>query len=91
MQIEDDASFHTIVGCLDGNKSCNVSVSLDIRVDGGSTQNIGKWTETYDGEISRINIDLSSYAGKNVQFILGISNRSDTISEVFWLAPRVDQ
>lgn len=91
MQIEDDASFHTIVGCLDGNKSCNVSVSIDIRVDGGSTQNIGKWTETYDGEISRINIDLSSYAGKNVQFILGISNRSDTISEVFWLAPRVDQ
>lgn len=89
--IKNGAKFHTIVGCLDGNKSCNVTVSLDIRVDGGSTQNIGKWTETYDEKITRIDIDLNSYVGKNVEFILGISNRSDTVSEVFWLAPRVNQ
>ncbi len=89
--IKDGAKFHTLIGCLDGNKSCNVTVSLDIRVDGGSTQNIGKWTETYDEKLTKVDIDLNSYVGKNVQFILGISNRSATVSEVFWLAPRVNQ
>jgi len=89
--IKDGAKFHALIGCLDGNKSCNVTVSLDVRVDGGSTQNIGKWTETYDEKITKIDIDLNSYVGKNVEFILGISNRSDTVSEMFWLAPRVDQ
>lgn len=90
-QIKDGAKFHALIGCLEGNKTCNVTVSLDIRVDGGSIQNIGKWTETYDEKLTKVDIDLNSYVGKNVEFILGISNRSDTISEVFWLAPRVNQ
>ena len=89
--IKDGAKFHALVGCLDGNKTCNVTVSLDVRVDGGSPQNIGKWTETYDEKITTLNIDLNSYVGKNVEFILGISNRSSTTSEIFWLAPRIVQ
>jgi hypothetical protein len=91
LQIKNGAIFSTVVGCLDGNKSCNVTVSLDVRVDGGSPQNIGKWVETYDEKVTKIDINLNDYAGKNVEFILGISNRSNTISDVFWLAPRVVQ
>lgn len=89
--IKDGAYFSALVGCLDGSKSCNVTISLDARIDGGNPVNLGKWVETYDEKITKIDIDLSSYAGKNVEFILGISNRSNVISEVFWLAPRVVQ
>lgn len=89
--IKNGAYFSTVVGCLDGNKSCNVTISLDARIDGGNPINLGKWAETYDEKVTKIDIDLSSYAGKNVELILGISNRSDVTSDVFWLAPRVVQ
>ena len=89
--INDGAYFSSLVGCLDGSKSCNVSISLDARIDGGSPINLGKWVETYDGKMTKIDIDLSAYAGKSVELILGISNRSSTTSDMFWLAPRVEQ
>lgn len=90
-EVKSGATFSALVGCLDGNKSCNVTINLDVRVDGGSIQNIGKWVETYDEKVTNINLNLNEYAGKKVEFILGISNRSNTTSEIFWLAPRVTQ
>lgn len=89
--IKDGATFSTVVGCLEGSKSCNVSVSLDARIDGGNPVNLGKWIETYDEKITKIDIDLSPYKGKSVELILGISNRANTTSDMFWLAPRVEQ
>ncbi len=89
--INNGAYFSALVGCLDGSKACNVTISLDARIDGGNPVNLGKWVETYDEKLTKIDIDLSSYAGKNVEFILGISNRSNVTSDVFWLAPRVVQ
>ncbi len=89
--IKDGAYFSTMVGCLDGSKSCNVTISLDARIDGGNPVNLGKWVETYDEKLTNIDIDLSEYAGKNVELILGISNRSNVTSDVFWLAPRIMQ
>ncbi len=91
IKILNGASFKAIVGCLDGNKSCNVTISVDAKIDGGVPINLGKWIETYDEKITSIDIDLGSYEGKNIEFILGISNRSNTTSEVFWLAPRIVQ
>ena len=91
IHITSGAHFSALVGCLDGNKDCNVTVSLDVKVNGGSSVNIGKWAEKYDKTLTNIDIDLTDYVGKDVEFILGISNRSDTTSEVFWLAPRVVQ
>ena len=81
--------FKSIVGCAKSNTGCNVVISLDIKVDGGNIQNIGKWIETYDGKVTSIDINLNDYAGKNVEFILGVSNRSDTSSDIYWLAPRI--
>ncbi len=91
LTIKEGATFSSVVGCLDGSKSCNVTISLDARIDGGNPVNLGKWIETYDGKITNIEIDLSAYKGKSVEFILGISNRSNALSDMFWLAPRVEQ
>ncbi len=89
--IKNGAHFSSLVGCLEGSKSCNVSISLDARINGGNPINLGKWVETYDEKMTTIDIDLSEYEGKSVEFILGISNRSNTISDMFWLAPRIEQ
>lgn len=91
INIKSGAYFSALVGCLDGSESCNVTISLDAKIDGGNPINLGKWVETYDSKITSIDIDLSAYVGKNVEFILGVSNRSKTTSDVFWLAPRVIQ
>ena len=64
-------------------------ISLDIKVEGGNVKNLGKWIEIYDGKITSIDIKLDEYIGMNVEFILGVSNRSDTTPEIFWLAPRI--
>ena len=82
--------FISIIGCVNGNSSCDAVISLDIKVD-GSIKNLGKWTESYDKKITSIDVDLSAYNGKKVQLILGISNRSETTSNIFWLAPRLDK
>ncbi len=88
VEIQPGHHFQTIIGCLDGNTTCDSVVSLDIKVD-GTIKNLGKWTETYDKKITSLDIDLSAYNGKKVQLILGISNRSETTSNIFWLAPRL--
>ncbi len=80
--------FTAIIGCLYGNSSCDAVVSLDIKVD-GTIKNLGKWVESYDKKITSVDIDLSPYNGKKVQLILGISNRSETTSNIFWLAPHL--
>jgi hypothetical protein len=87
--VQEGDYIKTMVGCLENSKNCDVVVSLDIKVDGGAVQNIGKWIEVYDGKVSSIDFKLENYIGKNVEFILGISNRSDTTSDIFWLAPRI--
>lgn len=89
--INDGATFSTVVGCLEGSRSCNATISLDVKIDGGNPINLGKWVETYDEKLTKIEINLQDYKGKNLEFILGISNRSNTTSDIFWLAPRVVQ
>lgn len=89
--INPGAKFLSMVGCLEGSKLCNVTISVDARIDGSSPINLGKWVETYDEKMTKIELDLSEYAGKSVEIILGISNRSNTTSDMFWLAPRIEQ
>lgn len=81
--------FKTIVGCAKSNSSCDAVINLDIKIDGGNVQNIGKWIETYDEKVTSIDINLNDYVGKNVEFILGVSNRSDGTSDIYWLTPRI--
>ncbi len=87
-EIQSGHHFKSVVGCVQNNEACNAIVSIDIKVD-GKTENIAKWTETYDKKVNDIDLDLSAYAGKKVQIIIGFSNKSKTNSEIFWLAPRI--
>ncbi len=80
----------TAVGCLDGAPSCNVTFRIEYRADGGELQKLGEWSEVFDGRITRIKMDLSSLAGKNVAFVFTVlSNGSAEGDRAFWHIPAV--
>ncbi len=82
--------FVAWIGCLDGSDACNATFSLDYRVDGGSVENLAKWNESRDGKITKIDLDLSQFVGKNVQFILGVTNKNSSGAvDVFWFIPSI--
>ncbi len=88
--IQSGNHFIAWIGCLYGNNNCTTTFSLDYKVDNGSVANLGKWNETYDGKITKIDIDLSQFAGKSVQFILGASNKNASGPlDVFWFVPSI--
>ena len=88
--VEAGDRFRTIIGCLFDAALCNVKFQFNYRVDGGSLQTLGSWTETADGSIRILDIDLSSLAGQSVEFVLAVqANGSSGQDWAFWLAPHI--
>ena len=82
--------FQTILGCHPDATNCNVHVRLNYKADGGPEQNLLLWTETNDGNFKKIKSDISSLAGKSVQFIFIVEaygNPDDDL--VHWFMPVV--
>jgi hypothetical protein len=89
-KIEAGDHFRTVIGCLADNPDCRVIFQLNYRADGGAIQNLGTWTEIFDRNYNRLDIDLSPLAGKSVEFILTVLNDGNSKDDtVFWLLPRV--
>ncbi len=92
VKIKSGDHFLADVGCLYGYLKCNVEFQLNYRVSGGSTKSLGKWKEEYDGEITRVDVDLSSLDGKSVELILMVlTNGPATDDAAFWLVPHIDR
>ena len=90
VNVKSGDHFAALIGCTDKMDDCDVMFQLNYKADGGSIQSLGSWTETYDGSHTRIDIDLSSLAGKSVRFILQIQNNGSSKEDrVFWLNPHI--
>lgn len=84
--------FLAEVGCLNDNKDCALTFSLSYQVAGGTAKSLGEWFEIYDGNVTLIDVDLSSLTGKTVQFILTVTNNGKvSAGSGFWLVPSVRQ
>lgn len=82
--------FLADVGCLDGNKNCAVLFELSYQTPNGAVTKLGEWYQEYDGQITRIDVDLSGLAGQSVKFILTVQNRGKpSHASAFWLAPSI--
>jgi len=82
--------FQTILGCHPDATNCNVHIRLNYIADGGPEQNLLLWTETNDGTFKKVKSDISSLAGKSVQFIFIVEaygNPDDDL--VHWFMPVV--
>jgi hypothetical protein len=85
-------NYHFIgwIGCLKNADDCDVTFQLNYRINDGKVKKLGEWTEVNDGKVTKLDIDLSSLAGKDVQFILGVINngkRAD--ADAFWFIPHI--
>ncbi len=90
LQVKSGYHFRTYIGCRYDSAECSVIYQLNYRVDGGSLQNLNQWNQSYDGEWQKVDIDLSSLAGRSVEFILAVTtNGASTDDDAYWLNPKI--
>jgi hypothetical protein len=88
--IEAGDHFKTVIGCLYGYEQCNVLFYLLVQKPNGHFDIIESWQEFYDGKFTRVDEDLSDYAGKDVRLVLVVMENGDSTGDyAFWLHPRI--
>ncbi len=89
-KIREYDHFLADVGCLADSKGCAVTFALNYETSNGNIHSLGKWYEEFDGKTTRIDIDLTSLTGKEVQFILSVTNEGKaSMGNAFWLVPSI--
>ncbi|HUF38723.1 MAG TPA: NBR1-Ig-like domain-containing protein [Anaerolineales bacterium] len=83
--------FRTTIGCLANSSGCNVTFELGYKKNNGNVFSLGTWTESFDGSVTDLDIDLSEIAGQNIYLMLTvrINNQKFDKANAFWFAPRV--
>ncbi len=67
----------------------NVKFQFNYR-EAGTLKSLGEWTKTCNGALTSVDVDLSSIAGKNVEFVLAVlANGSATQDWAVWISPQV--
>lgn len=67
----------------------NAKFQLNYR-EGGTLKPFKEWTETCDGNMNTIDLDLSSLAGKTVEFVLAVlANGSAGQDWAVWVKPQI--
>lgn len=90
IQIQSGDRFKALVFCAYQATTCNVRFRLAYQIGTGSVQTLGEWAEANEGLYTRVDVDLSSLAGKNVKFILMLlANGSPNGDRAYWLHPHI--
>jgi len=67
----------------------NVKFQLNYK-EAGVTKSLGEWSDTCDGVLKDIDVDLGSIAGKTVQFVLAVlANGPASQDWAIWVSPQV--
>jgi len=87
-QVPNGAAFYAILGCSGGNSACNTSLTLSYIEGNAAPKQLAAWSETFDNAFQRLDLDLSSLAGKTVQFVLTLSSNGNPVGDrVHLMAP----
>ena len=88
--VQSGDRFKATLSCEYGASECFVIYRLDYRVGAGPVQTLGTFGERYDGLYYAADVDLTSLAGQNVNFILTVlANGSALGDRAMWVAPRI--
>ncbi|MGV8049809.1 MAG: NBR1-Ig-like domain-containing protein [Anaerolineaceae bacterium] len=88
--VQSGDKFRATIQCEGGSTKCDVYFDLSYRIGTDPVVNLGNWRELYEGNWNKIEVDLSSLAGKNVQFILTVRNGSTAEdNKALWLHPMI--
>lgn len=88
--VQDGDHFQADVGCLQGYEACDIVFTVAYRDASDRERTLASFEETYDGKITRIDLDLSALAGQEIEMILSVRNfgRADQ-AQPFWLSPGI--
>ncbi len=68
----------------------NAKFQLNYREGGGPIVSLGEWTESCDGTLKAIDVDLTSLKGKSIEIILAVlANGSATDDWAVWVKPQI--
>jgi hypothetical protein len=92
IKINDDDHFMGWIGCLDDSKNCDVTFRLKYQIGSDPVQTLGEWDEVYDGDVTKLDIDLSALDGEKVKFIFEVEVNGGKASKAnaFWFVPRIE-
>ncbi len=86
--IKDGDLFKAAIQCEGGSTGCKIKFELYYRVEGGKFVELGEWKEKYDDKWTKVEVDLSSLAGKKVEFSLVVWNDGSSVdNRGLWLNP----
>ena len=91
-KVESGDHFMAWVGCMKGYDLCSLDFYLAYLDENGKIHQLGEWAETYDREVTKIDIDLSELAGQKIRFILGVEVNTKNVDDAqgFWFVPRIE-
>lgn len=82
--------FKSVVNCQYESPACDVYFELRYQIGTGSVQSLGRWHQVYDGVMESVEVDLSSLAGKSVNFILYVENGASLAdNRALWIRPSI--
>jgi len=89
--IQDGDRFKAVIGCLEQSTACDVTFELNYITVDGIEGNLGAWRQVYDGSLDKLDVDLSSFAGKEIKLVLNVKSNNGTSDQnlVVWLEPRL--
>lgn len=89
-QVNDGDRFRAEIGCLDASQGCDVTFQLEYQTSNRTVMNLGTWRESYDGQTTALDLNLSALAGQNVQFVTSVRNNGRPGSaNAFWHQARI--
>ncbi len=87
-QIKDGDKFRATIQCEGGSTGCKLKFELYVREPGGKFVEIGEWYEVFDNKWQKVEVDLSAYAGKKLEFSLVVWNDGTSVNNRgLWLNP----
>jgi hypothetical protein len=82
--------FFTEIGCVANTPGCDLVFEVDYQTSDGQAGTIGRWREAFDGNSTRVDVDLSLLAVSIPQFKLIVRNRGSVANaDGIWLLPRI--
>ncbi len=90
IKIQSGDHFQATIGCQYGATDCNVSYTLRVILSGDKYDLLGQWHEVYEGLYYPVDVDLSAYAGMDVQVVLSVIAEDNTSQNfAIWLNPQI--
>lgn len=91
-KVQSGDRFQSTIGCEYNATSCYVTYRLDYQIGSDPVKTFWTFREKYEGWTYGVNLDLSTFAGKDVKFILVISAYgSPTGDRALWINPVISR